>query len=290
MHFALVENNRVEAQPDLHGLCPCCMKPVVAKCGTQRMWHWSHKSRRCDNWWEPETEWHRSWKNKYPTNWQEISFIDEKTGEKHIADICTANRFIVEFQHSYIKPEELKSREEFYKDMVWVVDGTRNKMDYPRFLKGIKNHFENQIFYTTDNPDIFKVDLIDWCFPKAWLKSSVPVIFDFWGDGSFDDSEGIRKPLYCLFPQIGVTARVAKISRKAFVHAITAGEWQMRVQNFMNEYRKQVHEELSQNRVISYSANKTIYMHRGVPLLGGRAEYLKRISSSHKISRRRRRF
>jgi hypothetical protein len=36
--------------------------------------------------------------------------------------------------------------------MVWVVDGTRLKRDYPRFLKGKKNCFENTIFYKTDKP------------------------------------------------------------------------------------------------------------------------------------------
>ena len=99
--------------------------------------------------------------------------------------------------------------------MVWVVDGTRLKRDFPRFLKCKMNRFENTIFYNTDNPKIFRVDLIDWCFPAAWLESTVPVIFDFRGDGSMDDSEGLRNTLYCLFPQFGRYARVAEISRKA---------------------------------------------------------------------------
>jgi competence protein CoiA len=96
-----------------------------------------------------------------------------------------------EFQHSPIDVQERTSREQFYENMIWVVDGTRLKRDYPRFLKGRKNCFENQIFYNTDNPNIFRVDLIDWCLPPAWLESVVPVIFDFLGDGSLDDSEGL---------------------------------------------------------------------------------------------------
>jgi competence CoiA-like predicted nuclease len=184
MRFALINDNRVEAQPQLKGLCACCSKPVIAKCGTQKIWHLSHKSKtECDNWWEPETEWHRAWKSNYPVEWQEITLVDESTGEKHNADVRTSHNLVIEFQHSHIDPQERISREKFYKNVVWIVDGTRLKRDYPRFLKGRKNDFENTIFYNTDNPNIFRFDLIDWCLPSAWLESSVPVIFDFLGHG-----------------------------------------------------------------------------------------------------------
>lgn len=118
MRFAIVGNNRIEAQPKLQGLCPCCFKPVVAKCGEQKVWHWAHRGNTaCDNWWEKETEWHRAWKNNYPTEWQEKSLFDEKTGEKHIADVCTIRNLVIEFQHSYISQKERVSREQFYK--IW---------------------------------------------------------------------------------------------------------------------------------------------------------------------------
>jgi len=240
MHFALINNNRVQAQPGLQGLCSCCSAPVIAKCGTQKIWHWAHRNKSdCDNWWEPEKEWHRNWKNNYPADWQEISLLDERTAEKHIADVRTAHNLVIEFQHSHIDLRERISREMFYKNMVWVVDGTRLKRDYPRFLKGKKNCFENPIFYSTDNSKIFRVDLIDWCLPPAWLESSAPVIFDFLGDGSMDDAEGVRNPLYCLFPQVGKYARIAEISRQAFINTTTNGEWTSRVQEFINKFRKQ---------------------------------------------------
>jgi hypothetical protein len=168
-----------------------------------------------------------------------------------------------------------------------VVDGTRLKRDYPRFLKGKKNCFENTIFYNTDNPKIFLVDLIDWCFPSAWLESSVPVIFDFRGDGSMDDSEGLRNTLYCLFPQIGRYATVAEISRKAFINATTNGEWTLRVQEFINDFRKQdeiERKELQQS--MSHPSNKVMYTWRGIPLIGGYKEYRKRLSASHKPIRK----
>jgi competence protein CoiA len=278
MRFAFIGNNRTEAQPKLTGLCCCCSKPVIAKCGTRKMWHWAHKSKAdCDNWWETETEWHRNWKNNYTTNWQEVSMLDTTTGEKHIADVRTVHNLVVEFQHSHIKPEERTTREQFYKNMVWIVDGTRLKYDYQRFLKGKKNCFENTIFYNTDNPKIFRVDLVDWCFPSAWLESSVPVIFDFLGDGSMDDSEGLRNTLYCLFPQVGRYARIAEISRKAFINATINGEWSLRVQDFINKFSKQDEIEKSEQKPIKLnSSNKVIYSSRGIPLIGGYKEYRKR--------------
>jgi len=71
VHFALINNQRVEAQPQLQGLCSCCSQPVVSKYGIRKVWHWAHRSKvSCDNWWEPETEWHRNRKNNYPVECQ----------------------------------------------------------------------------------------------------------------------------------------------------------------------------------------------------------------------------
>lgn len=239
MQFALIDNNRIKAEPQLQGLCCCCYKPVIAKCGTQKIWHWAHKNKTtCDNWWEAETEWHRLWKNNYQSDWQEMSLIDEKTGEKHIADIRTNNNLVIEFQHSHIDPKERTAREIFYKNMVWVVDGTRLKRDYPRFLKEWKLDGISEV-RQTDNVGIFEIWFPEFCFPENWLKSSVPVVFDFRGDGSLDDLDGLRNPLYCLFPQVGRHARVAEISRKAFIKTTINGQWTSRVQEFIRNFRKQ---------------------------------------------------
>ena len=277
MRFALIDNIRTEARPKLSGLCCCCSMPVIAKCGRQKMWHWAHKSKTdCDNWWEPETEWHRNWKNNYPAEWQEISLFDKRTIEKHIADVRTTHSLIMEFQHSNITPQERTSREQFYKNMVWVVDGTRLKRDYPRFLKEWK-YDENNDVHQTDKPGIFKVYFPEFCFPQAWLKSSVPVIFDFLGDGSLDNSEGLRNNLYCLFPQVGRHARVAVISKKSFINTTTNGEWTSRVQNFINEFRRQDEiEEREQRRKMLKSSNVVKYSWKGIPLIGGYKEYRKR--------------
>jgi competence protein CoiA len=214
MKFALIDNNRVEAKPKQQGFCPNCSKPVIAKCGDKKVWHWAHRSiKSCDNWWEPETEWHRNWKNNYPAEWQEIGLLDEHTGEKHIADVKTPHNLVIEFQHSAIKHEERISREKFYKNMVWVVDGTRLKKDYPRFCKG-----KDSLFFTsTKQKDVYQVQFCEEVFPTNWLKSSVPVVFDFLGL-SVNESDVIKNALWCLVPSKADKAFVVKIKREDFIN------------------------------------------------------------------------
>ncbi|RUV66122.1 competence protein, partial [Mesorhizobium sp. M5C.F.Cr.IN.023.01.1.1] len=78
MRYALVNDERREAEPGVAGTCPGCGQPMIAKCGDQRIHHWAHRGMRtCDPWWEPETPWHRSWKAQFPPHWQEVVQQDE---------------------------------------------------------------------------------------------------------------------------------------------------------------------------------------------------------------------
>ncbi|NKC13708.1 MAG: hypothetical protein GKR94_16425 [Gammaproteobacteria bacterium] len=144
MKYAFVNGQRSEAQPNRTGECPCCGGSVIAKCGEIRVNHWAHRrGQNCDYWWERETEWHRNWKDSFPTHWQEFVHRDEN-GERHIADVKTDHDWVIEFQHSYLKPEERESRDAFYSKLIWVVDGTRRKRDVEHFHaalnKGIAIH------------------------------------------------------------------------------------------------------------------------------------------------------
>lgn len=153
---------------------------------------------------------------------------DERTGEKHIADVRTSQGLVIEFQHSHIQPKERTSREKFYRNMVWVVDGTRLKRDYQRFLK----HKEN--FHVVKD-GIFKVDDSEECFHPSWIGSSVPVIFDF-GNGNLGERNDTPINLYCLLPiQIGRYSFVAEVSRKAFIKSTLSGEWSPRIDNFLRQ-------------------------------------------------------
>jgi len=77
MKYALVDGKRLEATRKARGTCQCCGAPMIARCGSVRIDHWAHKSQsNCDPWWENETEWHRSWKNRFHEDWQEVAFTD----------------------------------------------------------------------------------------------------------------------------------------------------------------------------------------------------------------------
>ena len=196
MRFALVDNKRFEAKPGLKGLCPGCSQPVIAKCGRQRVHHWAHQANgTCDRWWEPETEWHRSWKSLFPADCQEVFLSDDQTGEKHVADVRTNHGLVIEFQHSHIKPEERISREQFYKNMIWVVDGTRLKRDWLRFKK---QHDDHRKF---GDSEFLSVSFPDETFPKIWIESAIPVVFDFKDNTPSEDPKDILKErLWVLLP------------------------------------------------------------------------------------------
>jgi len=199
MKFALVNNEKCEAIQGTKGICPVCFASVIAKCGDIKIHHWAHKSiKTCDTWWEQETEWHRQWKDRFPKEYQEVVLFDEQTREKHIADIKTHDGVVFEFQHSHITSQERESREFFYKNMVWVVDGTRLKRDYQRFQKA----FTDGNITQTQLEDCFFVQYPTDCFPQDWISSAVPVFFDFKGLLTIEQQDPFREPLWCFLPRI----------------------------------------------------------------------------------------
>lgn len=124
MQLALVNGTRVEAFPEGRGLCPLCGSEVIAKCGPRVMHHWAHhRPIDCDPWWENETQWHRDWKSLFPVECREVSHT-ASDGEIHRADIKTSTGIVIELQHSSLSDAERKSRDEFYGNIVWVIDGS----------------------------------------------------------------------------------------------------------------------------------------------------------------------
>lgn len=201
MKYALLNNERIEPQKGiLNAVCPICGEKVLPKCGNIKMHHWAHKSNKnCDPWWENETHWHRKWKDNFPKDCQEIIMLNDDTKEKHVADVKTKTGIIIEFQHSNISPEEQISREQFYKNMIWVIDA---KKYYDKFKKNI-----NLLSHSKINKNYFYTHLNNFeksknCFPEKWLNSTVPVILDF---GCYDDTNELyekqKKWLWCIFPE-----------------------------------------------------------------------------------------
>jgi competence protein CoiA len=131
MKFSLVNGIKQEPSPKLKGICCHCGSVTQAKCGNKKVWHWAHVNlENCDPWWESETDWHRLWKGYFPSQNQEIIHFDDETGEKHIADIKTDNRMVIEVQNSPMNEAEMSSREHFYKKMMWIVNGEKFKNNF----------------------------------------------------------------------------------------------------------------------------------------------------------------
>ena len=189
MIWAIKNNERITANPKQKAWCPICNNKVISKCGSIKIWHWAHKSNfECDSFKEPETKWHREWKENFPKECQEIIikkikyitnlgiFYDEikenfeidlakKHNIKiiyHIADIKTKKGLLIEFQNSPISSKEIIEREKFYDNMIWVLNGkTIGKnlgYSYSKKRKRFSYHWK-------------------W-FPKSWGSSKKPIYID----------------------------------------------------------------------------------------------------------------
>jgi competence protein CoiA len=177
MKFALVDEQRQEAQRGLSGMCPCCGGPVIPKCGQSRVHHWAHQATLlCDRWWENETAWHRKWKGQFPEHWQEI-VLRADDGERHVADVRTDLGWVIEFQHSHITPEERRSRDDLYGKLVWVVDGARLKRAKSQFMKTWEDGTS-----LGSGEGVRKVFLDGCSLLREWAGSSSPIFFDFGED------------------------------------------------------------------------------------------------------------
>ncbi len=176
MKIALVNGNRQAAEPGIAGECQNCGRPMTARCGEQRAWHWAHQGKLiCDPWWENETEWHLNWKECFPDGWREIVH-SAPDGTRHIADVKTEHGWVIEFQHSSIKPEERRSRDAFYNRLIWIVNGTRRKRDAPQFDKAW-----NDGTAVGSNGVVKNLFVAESRLLMEWSESQGPVLFDFGG-------------------------------------------------------------------------------------------------------------
>ena len=228
MKFALVNGTRNEAKKSLSGSCPVCGSHMIPKCGEKKIHHWSHKGKlECDPWRENETQWHRDWKNNFPVECQEIVHTDEITGEKHIADVKTKAGIVLEFQHSPITLEEHKSRNDFYKSIVWVVDGLRVKSNLQKVIDALKSG-------KPMNLAVLKISSEACSVFKDWISNHAPVFFDF----------GVPQ-LVLLLPigPDGFFYVTTSISKEQFIKIFREPESQEAVAfiSFLRDFHKIVH-------------------------------------------------
>jgi competence CoiA-like predicted nuclease len=141
------------ASPGIRSRCPLCHEVVIPKCGEIKIWHWAHKSiADCDPWYEPETEWHKAMKELFPPNCREVVI------PPHRADARTARGWVVEFQHSAISPQKIREREDFYGDMLWVLDA--------RSWNVALHHIEDSLVWENRRAH------------PSWAEAECPIILD----------------------------------------------------------------------------------------------------------------
>ena len=178
MLFANNDNGeKIEAEPEAIGICPSCAEKLLAKCGPLKIWHWSHKGKNdCDDWYEPETEWHLGWKKLFGKENCEVVI------PPHRADILGNYDVVLELQHSAISIQQIDDRERFYKKMIWVVDA-HNFAENLMFFKNKKKMWRK----------LWSLDGIKWTLTdceyalywkykqKRWLPmygAQMPVMLD----------------------------------------------------------------------------------------------------------------
>ena len=159
MLWAISNGARIKPTPDTKAACPICKSELISKCGSIKKWHWSHKNLQdCDDWSEGETDWHIDWKNEFKDDWQEVAI------KNHRADIYNPHKMLViELQNSTISADEIIEREQFYGNMIWVINGDTLG----------KNIILN---YNKDKGII----TFRWKFPpKSWWAADKPIYVDF---------------------------------------------------------------------------------------------------------------
>jgi hypothetical protein len=162
-----INGNRIEAEPNVKGFCPVCKSDVISKCGDLVIWHFAHKSLQdCDDWYEPESDWHRMWKAKFPVENREVVI------GRHRADVQKDNGTVIELQNSHISVATMQEREEFYGNMIWIVNGA----DFvERFSIGVQDK----------KTGLFR---FNWSHcHKVWSYATKPVLIDL---GVYDHISG----------------------------------------------------------------------------------------------------
>ena len=199
------EGLRKKASPKDKGFCPICGEEVISKCGDIKIWHWAHKiGIECDSFGEPETKWHLKWKDNFPEEMQEVSVkkcvsdycYNNKLGtgkshgaghapcnhincadcdfKIHRADIKTKTGLVIEFQNSPISPEKIQEREDFYGNMIWVLNGKTFGKNITFFKRRFKwnwpskswDYAHKDIYLDYELDFIWKINLSNMTFKK----------------------------------------------------------------------------------------------------------------------------
>lgn len=216
-----VKTDILDAVKGCSGICPICGELLISRKGKLREWHWWHKGgRKCDGWYEPKGEWHRWWQDRFEKQWRENVLPKEQDRKscKHIADVYTPDEWTIEFQYSPLKMSDIQEREDFYGNILWVVNGTRLKEDHLNGMrwkrhKVVESRCGFQYFKLDpfDKTDSSKIEDVNPC----WRDRNKLVFFDF--DGTFDVPKADAN-LFCLLPgEVYGSRIVVRLSNEEFI-------------------------------------------------------------------------
>lgn len=196
-----------------------------------------------------ETAWHRDWKLAFPPSFREIAFFDAANNDLHRADIFTPAGYTIEFQNSPITLAELNSRESFYPNLIWVLNGKKFKgfkvlkhlpdVDDPK-LEGyefchsdhlsmvrkteveVGNLFPKPLnFYHNELKDIkFTSNLYSFCWKQphsVWYYATAKIIVDLGGHFLYELKQ--RPQLNGNYPYLKL------LNRKTFIAQHTPPEY-----------------------------------------------------------------
>lgn len=159
-----------------------------------------------------ETAWHSDWKKVFPESYREKVFLNRTLGYYHRADVFTPCDTAIEFQNSPISVNELRSREAFYPNLVWVVNGEKFKgfkilkhlpdVDSPFLSDFLFSHTANLTMVkkedvlagkkpkvlTFHHPELRAIPLTSyyysfrWLYPhQVWYEAKCPIFIDLGG-------------------------------------------------------------------------------------------------------------
>lgn len=139
------------------GSCPWTNHPVKAHVGLIRQyWAYVGGSPNFERGYEPESEWHITWKTPIHNDYCEVIFGQHN---EHRADILGSNNTVIEIQRSIIDIRDSRERVEFYKNetkrrVVWVVD---------------IQEFWKKRFFLSEKADKDGHYLVTWKPKRTWL-------------------------------------------------------------------------------------------------------------------------
>ena len=107
-----------------------------------------------------DNEWHKNWQSKFPEKCREYHIYDR--AEYHIADVfLEKSNIIIEFQHSPIKEDDFRKRNDFYTrkgyKVIWLFDGDTStyEQDHQMWLR---NESEDVYIFKQENYKITQID------------------------------------------------------------------------------------------------------------------------------------